>query len=203
MKQFLCTACGYVHQGGKPPDKCPQCGAGRYRFISYEPLPQELEADLRLVFAAEAKAQARNQAFARQARQEGFPQIARLFKAVARAESVHAQGALRFLQGVAGSTEDNLRTAFENEITAKQEGYPPLIKKAFEQGREDLAWTLIRARDVEERHAALYKSALSALAVDRQTNYQVCKVCGYIFEDNIPDTCPVCKSGPEEFEAVK
>ncbi len=199
---FVCTVCGYRHQGDKPPASCPRCGAHMYRFISAEPLPEELEQGMKLVFAAESKAQARNQAFAARAAAEELPQIARLFKAVARAESVHAAEALRYLQGVVGDTGQNLKSAFEREMAAKQEGYPPLIKKAFDLGREDVAWSLIRARDVEGRHAALYKSALSALAGDRAVDYHVCRVCGYVFEGAPPERCPVCGSGRDEFEQI-
>lgn len=199
---FVCTVCGYRHQGDKPPASCPRCGAHMYRFISAEPLPEELEREMKLVFAAESKAQARNQAFAERAEAEGLPQIARLFMAVARAEGVHAAEALRYLQGVVGDTAENLKSAFEHETAAMQQGYPPLIKKAFDLKREDVAWSLIRARDVEARHADLYKSALSALAGERQVGYSVCRVCGYVFEDKVPERCPVCDSGPEEFEEI-
>ena len=77
-----------------------------------------------------------------------------------------------------------------------------LIKEAFAAGRDDLAWSYIRSRDVEERHAALYKSAFSTLAGERKITYHVCEVCGYVFEDEPPDACPVCKSGRDKFKAI-
>jgi rubrerythrin len=203
MKRWKCTVCGYIHEGDKPPVKCPQCGADMYQFILYQALTDELEQIVRLAFAAESKANVRNQAFAARAEAEGYPQVAALFKAVAEAERVHASEYLKYLEGVVGSTEENLQRAFENEMKAKDDAYPELIKQAFAAKRDDLAWSFIRSRDVEERHAALYKSALSALAGERDIEYHVCEVCGYVFEDEPPDTCPVCKSGRDKFRAIK
>ena len=203
MKRWKCTVCGYIHEGDKPPVKCPQCGADMYQFILYQALTDELEQGVRRAFTAESKAYARNQAFAAKASAEGYPQVAALFEAVAEAERVHSSEYLKYLEGVVGSTEENLKRAFENEMKAKDEAYPELIKQALAEGRDDLAWSYIRSRDVEERHAALYKNALSALAGERDIAYHVCQVCGYVFEDVPPETCPVCKSGRDKFKSIK
>ena len=202
MKEWKCTVCGYIHTGKEPPDQCPVCGAGKYRFILNEPLPPELEDLLRYAFAAESKAYARNMAFARQADSEGLPGVARLFRVVADAERVHAGEYLKYLEGVIGTTEENLRTAFENETKANTESYTPLIKEAIARKREDVSWSFIRARDVEGRHAKLYKAALAAMTVDRQVDYHVCQVCGYVFEDALPEKCPVCFTGRDDFKRV-
>jgi rubrerythrin len=202
MKTWKCTVCGYLHQGDKPPARCPVCGANTYQFILYAPLPESLEALLKEAFAGESKAQARNLAFAQKAKQEGFPAIARLFRAVAQAEQVHAQEYLKYLEGVVGDTAENLKTAFENEIKAKGEIYPPLIREALAQKREDVAWSFIRSRDVEDRHAKLYKEALTAMLTEREVVYHVCQVCGYVFEDDLPDECPVCRSTRDQFRRV-
>lgn len=200
--QWKCTVCGYVHTGKKPPDRCPQCGAFKYQFILNQPLSAKLEKSLREAFAGESKAHVRNQAFAAKAADEGYPEVARLFRAVAEAERVHAAEYLKYLEGVMGSTEENLRTAFENEMAAKQDHYPALIKAAFEAKREDVAWSLIRARDVEGRHADLYKDALAALAGGREVTYHVCEVCGYVFDGTPPEHCPVCRSGSDQFKPI-
>ena len=173
MKRWRCTVCGYVHEGKSPPDKCPQCGADMNRFVLAEPLDPELEDMVRAAFAGEAKATARNQAFARRARAEGLPQVAALFKAVAEAERVHAAELLPYLEGEVGSSEQNLQAAFEHELAAKSEHYPPIIAAAIQAKRPDLEWALVRARDVEARHAELYKRALSALAAEREVTYHV------------------------------
>lgn len=138
-KQWKCTFCGYLHEGKHPLDTCPRCGASMYQFMLYEPLDSELEQHLTTAFAGEFQAYVRNLAYARRAVEEGFLAVARLFKAVAEAEKVHADEYLKYLEGVVGSSEDNLRRAFENELKAKQDIYPRLVKEAFRLGREDVA----------------------------------------------------------------
>jgi rubrerythrin len=201
-KKWKCTVCGYIHEGKTPPDICPVCGAFKYQFILYAPLPEALEKSLREVFAGESKAYVRNLAFAQKAEKDQYPQIARLFRAVAEAERVHASEYLKYLEGVIGDTEENLKTAFENEMRAKSDYYPAYIKEAFDLKREDVAWSLIRSRDVEDRHAKLYKDALTALVSDRGLEYHVCQVCGYVFEEDLPDHCPVCRAPREKFKKI-
>jgi rubrerythrin len=202
-RQWKCTVCGYIYEGKNPPDQCPVCGAFKYQFILYEDLPGELEKRLREAFAGESKAYIRNTAFAKQADQEGYPQIARLFRAVAEAEKVHAEEYLKYLEGVVKDTESNLKAAFENEIRAKTDFYPEFIKEAMALKREDVAWSFIRSRDVEDRHAKLYKDALAAMVSDKEVPYHVCQVCGYVFEDELlPDQCPVCGAKKEKFKRV-
>ena len=200
--QWKCTVCGYLHEGKHPPDPCPHCGASMYQFILYAPLDPQLEKRLREAFAGEAQASVRNLAYAHKAQEEGYAQVALLFKAVAEAERVHADEYLKYLEGVAAGTEDNLKRAFESEIRVKQDIYPELVKEAFRLGREDVAWSFIRARDVEARHADLYKDALNALVNDRQLDFHVCTVCGYVFDDAPPEECPVCRSPRDKFKKI-
>lgn len=202
MKRWKCTVCGYIHEGKRPPETCPVCGASQYQFILDEPVPDELERDIKAAFAAESKAHVRNQAFAERADREGYPAVAKLFRAVAEAERVHAAEYLKYLEGAIGSTEENLATAFEKETMAHTEGYAPLIKNAIEAKREDVTWSFVRARDVENRHAKLYKDALAAMVVDRGVEYHVCQVCGYVFDGPLPDVCPVCRTGRDRFKPV-
>ena len=201
-KKWKCPVCGYIHDGEIPPDVCPVCGAYKYQFILYEKLAENLEKILKEAFAGESKAHVRNLAFAKKAEEDGFPQVARLFRAVAEAEKIHAAEYLKYLEGVIGETEDNLQAAFEREIRAKNEIYPPLIQEAFASKREDVAWSFSRSRDVEERHAKLYKDALAAMITDQETVYHVCQVCGYIFDGDLPEKCPVCKAKKENFKRI-
>lgn len=202
QKKWKCTVCGYIHQGDMPPETCPKCGAHMYQFILYEQVSETLEKSLKEAFAGESKAHVRNLAFAEKAEKDGFPQIAKLFRAVAEAERVHANEYLKYLEGVIGSTEENLKTAFENEVKANAEIYPPLIRQAMASKREDVVWSFMRARDVEERHAALYKRALSAMVVDREPEYYVCGVCGYVFDGKLPERCPICRSEKKFFKKI-
>src|SRR4030067_1132891 len=103
-KNWKCTVCGYIHEGDRPPNACPACGAHKFQFILYEFLPEELEKKLREAFAGASKAYGRYLAFAKKAEEDGCPQIAKLFRAVADAEKVHADEYLKYLEGVVGET---------------------------------------------------------------------------------------------------
>jgi len=165
-------------------------------------MSNKTEKDLSYAFVAESKAYARNSAFALKADQDGYPQIARLFRAVADAESVHARRYLNLIRGKIGSTEENLEAAFQNEIKANVEEYPKLIKDASEEGEKIVEETFSQSRDVESRHADLYKNAMNDMLSDRQSQYYVCQVCGYIGEDEAPENCPVCGADRGNFKVV-
>ena len=161
------------------------------------------EKDLAYAFAAESKAAARNEAFARKAEVEGFPNLGRLFRAVSEAESVHARRYLMLMRGKIGSTEENLRTAFENEIKANADEYPKLIKDASEENEEGAMKAFSQSRDVESRHAELYKRAMNDMLTERETIYFVCQVCGYVSEDEAPERCPVCGAVKGKFKRIE
>jgi rubrerythrin len=163
-------------------------------------MPDKTEKNLAYAFSAESKAAARNEVFARKAEMEGYTQIARLFRAVSDAESVHSRRFLMLMRGKIGSTEENLSTAFENEIKANAEEYPRLIKDAAEEGQDAALTAFSHARDVESRHAELYKKAINDMIAERETDYYVCQVCGYIAEDEAPERCPVCGAVREKFK---
>ncbi len=163
---------------------------------------ERTEKNMAYAFAAESKASARNTAFAQKAQMEGFPQIARLFRAVAEAEAVHARRYLLLMRGKVGSTEENLKTAFENEIKANVNEYPKLIKDAVEEGDSAAERAFSQSRDVEERHAELYKRALNDMISEKETVYYVCQVCGYVAEDEAPKNCPVCGAVRTKFKEV-
>lgn len=199
-RTWKCTVCGYLHQGDQAPEPCPQCNSPKDRFILYEKLTEPLEKSVKAAFTGEAKASARNSAFADAADRDEFPQVARLFRAVADAERIHAAGYLKYLEGVVGDTETNLQTAFESEIKVKNDIYPALIKQATEANREDLARSFARARDVESQHADVYKDTLNALVREENVSYYVCQVCGNIFVNKPPELCPICLASKDEFK---
>ena len=151
----------------------------------------------------EAKAHHRLLAFARKADDDGYPQVAKLFRAVAAAEGVHTERHLRLLgEAVVQSTEENLRSSFERETTVNEVYYPQFIREAEEEGEQTAVLTFSQARDVEEGHAALYKHALSAMLRDETHDYYVCQVCGYVAEREAPDRCPICNAKREQFRLV-
>ncbi len=166
-------------------------------------MTERTEQNLAYAFAAESKAAARNAAFASKAQKEGYHQIARLFRAVSEAESIHARKYLLLMRGKIGSTEDNLETAFQNEIKANAEEYPQLIKDAADEKQEHVVKVFSQSRDVENGHAKLYKKAMNNLIADRDVDYYVCQSCGYICEDKAPDTCPICGAVKGKFRRVE
>jgi rubrerythrin len=165
-------------------------------------MPDKTEKNLAYAFAAESKAAIRNEAFARKADSEGYAQIGRLFRAISDAESVHARRYLLQMRGKIGSTEENIEKAFQNEIKANVEEYPKLIKDASDEGKESVLNAFSQSRDVESRHAQLYKKAMNDMLADRETEYYVCQVCGYVSEDEAPDNCPVCGAVKGKFKLV-
>ena len=165
-------------------------------------MPEKTEKNLAYAFAAESKASARNEAFALKAALEGYSQIARLFRAVSDAESVHARRYLLLMRGKIGSTAENLETAFQKEIKANVEEYPNLIKDAAAEDHKAALKAFSQSRDVENFHAQLYKRAINDMVADRETDYYVCQVCGYVNEDGAPDKCPICGAVKEKFKQV-
>ncbi|SMC17292.1 Rubrerythrin [Desulfacinum hydrothermale DSM 13146] len=149
-------------------------------------------------FTGEARAHFRLLLFAQRADEEGYPQIARLFRAVAEAERVHARNHAMLLESV-GSTEDNLKAAFETETFANQVAYPKLLKEAWALEDKAAIWFLSSARNAEERHARLYKHALEDLVAERMPVYQVCSHCGWIEEGEAPQMCPNCNKPRDYF----
>ena len=165
-------------------------------------MPNKTEKNLAYAFAGESKASVRNETFAKKADSEGYKQIARLFRAISDAGSVHARRYLLMMRGKIGSTEKNIETAFQNEIKANVEEYPKLIKDASDEGKERVLNAFSQSRDVESGHAALYKKAMNDMLADRETEYYVCQVCGYVSEDEAPDNCPVCGAVKGKFKLV-
>jgi rubrerythrin len=185
------------------PERCPVCGAEAEKLAPHE-VPgikgMKTLKNLKAGFVAESQAHQRNLAFAIKADQEGYPQVARLFRAVAEAEGIHAFNHLRLLGGV-DSTQDNLEAAFERENLAS-EAYPQFIREANEEDNKTVATIFGYSRDVEREHAKLYKKALEHMVSETETEYYVCSVCGYVSDGVLPDECPVCGAPKEKFRIV-
>jgi rubrerythrin len=159
------------------------------------------EKDLLAAFAGESQANRKYLAFAKQADKEGYPQVAKLFRAAAEAETVHAHNHLRTLAGVKG-TADNLKEAISGETHEFKEMYPEMIKHAQEEKLKAAELTFNFANEVEKVHAALYQHALDTLENLKEADYYVCSVCGYTCENEAPDKCPVCNAKASAFFKV-
>ncbi len=159
------------------------------------------EQNLKNAFAGESQANRKYLAFAKQADKEGYAQVARLFRAAAEAETVHAHTHLKTLGGIR-STADNLKEAIAGETYEFKEMYPDMIKAAETEADKKALRSFNYANEVEKIHAALYKKALDNLDSLESADYYVCSVCGYTCENEAPDTCPVCKSTGKAFFKV-
>jgi rubrerythrin len=151
----------------------------------------QTEQNLRDAFAGESQANRRYLAFAKQAEKDGYPHVAKLFRAAAEAETVHAHSHLRALGAVKG-TADNLQEAIAGETHEFKSMYPAMIEAAKSEGNKAAERSFSFANEVEKIHAGLYQKALDNLENVKETDYYVCPVCGYTCENEPPDKCPVC-----------
>lgn len=151
-------------------------------------------------FAGEAKAAVRLEVFADKAREEGYPQMAKLFKVIAHSEKIHATRALRLLKEIKG-TEENLAASFESETKVAGVAYDGFLRVAEAEGNAAAALFFSQSRDVEDTHVKLYKEAMGHLMAERETGYFVCGVCGYVADQVCPAECPVCGATAAEFVA--
>jgi len=159
------------------------------------------EKNLMDAFAGESQANRKYLAFAKKAEAEGFRQIAKLFRAAAEAETVHAHNHLREAGGIK-STKENLESAISGETFEFQKMYPAMIADAKAESSEGALKSFVYANEVEKVHAELYKKALAAMGKNPDVDYYVCHVCGYTVEGEPPDECPVCKSKKQAFRKV-
>ena len=159
------------------------------------------DQNLKDAFAGESQANRKYLAFATQAEKEGYNQAAKLFRAAAEAETVHAHAHLRAL-GAVGDTSENLKEAIAGETHEFKEMYPQMIEAAREEGNKAAERSFSYANEVEEVHAVLYKKALENLGNLQEVDYYVCSVCGYTCESEPPEICPVCKSKSKAFFRV-
>lgn len=164
-------------------------------------LKEKTANNVHKAFVEEAKAYQRLLMYAQKAEEEDLPQIAHLFRAVAKAESIHARRHFALLEAVA-DTQTNLERAFQKEKAVNGVYYPEMIKQAEEDGEEAAALVFSQARDVEAQHAKLYKKALDHFIAQRSTEYYVCSVCGYTVEREPPEKCPICGAAKIKFEKV-
>jgi rubrerythrin len=157
--------------------------------------------NLKTAFAGESQANRKYLAYAMKADKEGYPQIARLFRAAADAETIHALGHLQNMGGV-GSTLDNLKDAVAGETYEFSQMYPPMVEQAEKEGHRGknmLKW----AAAVEKVHADLYNQALEALQAGKDLSTMeiyLCPVCGHLEVGSAPDKCPVCGLAGAKFQ---
>lgn len=160
--------------------------------------------NLKEAFAGESQANRMYLAFAKKAEKDGYPQIAKLFRAAAEAETVHAHAHFRVMGGIK-NTEENLKAAIEGEGFEFQQMYPRFLVQAEKEQNKPAINSFKNALLVEEIHHGLYGEALSAVStgVDLpETKIFVCAVCGNTVKHQAPDKCPICGASSERFEEI-
>ena len=159
--------------------------------------------NLAVAFAGESQANRKYLAFARQAEKEGLPQIARLFRAAADAETIHALGHLQNMGGV-GTTLENLKEAVAGETYEFTEMYPPMVEQARAEGHKAKVM-LDFANRAEKVHASLFTQALEAMKAGKDLSgmdVYLCPVCGDLEFGPPPERCPICGAPAAKYQKV-
>jgi len=165
----------------------------------------ETEDNIREAFGGESQANRRYMFFAEKAEKEGYPQVARLFRAVAEAETVHARNHLNAIDAV-GATKDNLLAAVIGEHQEFTSMYPAFIAKAEEEKNERAKRTFSWANEVEKVHHDYFEAALAAVKGGKQpedNTYYVCQVCGNTVTGEPPEKCPICGAPARAFKKME
>lgn len=161
--------------------------------------------NLQEAFAGESQANRRYLFFAEKAEKDGYPQIARLFRATAEAETVHAHKHLDVAGGIK-TTRENLEEAVKGENYEFTKMYPDFIKKAEAENNTAAVVGFSYANAVEKVHHGLYEKALEALNKGErlaEEPYYICQVCGNTVMGKAPDKCPICGAPSSKFKKVE
>jgi len=159
--------------------------------------------NLKSAFAGESQANQKYRAFAKKAEQDGFPNVAKLFRTAAEAERIHAEGHLKSMEGI-GPTADNLQAAINGETYEFKEMYPPMLEQA--KVDEHKAKRMFGyALEAEAVHAKLYALALDAVKQGKdltEVEFYLCPVCGNIEIGKPTEPCRICGTKPDKFVLV-
>lgn len=158
--------------------------------------------DLKAAFAGESQANRRYTLFAKRAEEEGYPQVAKLFRAAAAAEAVHAANHLRALAEIK-TTAENIEAAIGGENYEVVSMYPEFLKDAEAEGIKKAFTSFKWAWEVEKVHEQLYRQALASLGEGAaEIEYYVCPVCGNTHIGPLEGKCPVCGTPGERYERI-
>jgi rubrerythrin len=165
----------------------------------------QTKENLEFAFAGESQANRRYLFFAEKADEEGHRQTARLFRAAAAAETIHARNHLQVMQGIK-STKENLLTAIGGENHEFTEMYPGFIKQAEAEGKKEARRSFDLANKVEQIHHGLFQAALSVLEkgrAEKDKPLYVCQYCGNTVEGEAPEKCPICGAPKRMFKQIE
>ncbi len=211
MKKWVCSVCGYVHEGDTPPEKCPVCKQPAEKFNLVEEEKKnpyagtQTEKNLETAFAGESQARNKYTYFASVAKKEGYEQMAALFLKTADNEKEHAKMWFKELNGL-GDTADNLLSAAEGENYEWTDMYDGFAKTAEAEGFPELAAKFRMVAAIEKHHEERYRKLLHNLEtaqVFEKSEVKVweCRNCGHIVVGiKAPEVCPVCAHPQAYFE---
>ena len=211
MKKWVCSVCGYVHEGDTPPEKCPVCKQPAEKFNLVEEEKKnpyagtQTEKNLETAFAGESQARNKYTYFASVAKKEGYEQMAALFLKTADNEKEHAKMWFKELNGL-GDTADNLLSAAEGENYEWTDMYDGFAKTAEEEGFPELAAKFRAVATIEKHHEERYRALLNNIEtaqVFEKSEVKVweCRNCGHIVVGiKAPEVCPVCAHPQAYFE---
>jgi rubrerythrin len=166
---------------------------------------EKTEANLRQAFAGESQANRRYLFFSDKADKEGLPQVARLFRAAAEAETVHAYNHFNAMTGI-GSSVDNLSAAVIGEHQEFTRMYPSMIDQAVEEQADKAQTSFEWANTVEQIHYNLFQEMLKAVKEKHSlpiAPYYVCPLCGNTVLGQAPDKCPICATLGKKFKKIE
>ena len=214
MAKWVCTVCGYVHEGEQPPEKCPICKQPAEKFQKVEEKKKNpyagtrTEKNLREAFAGESQARNKYTYFASVAKKAGYEQIAALFLQTAENEKEHAKLWFKAL-GELGDTAENLLHAAEGENAEWTDMYDRMAREAEEEGFAELAAQFRGVAAIEKLHEERYRALLKNVEnkeVFQKSGVTVweCRNCGHVVVGTAaPELCPVCKHPQAYFEVRK
>jgi rubrerythrin len=165
----------------------------------------QTENNIQEAFGGECKASRRYLLFAEKAEKEGYRQVAKLFRAVAEAEVVHARNHLNVIDAI-GTTKDNLLAASMGEHMEFTAMYPAFIQTAIKEANDRAERSFDWANKVEKIHYGYFDAAFKEMKEGKQpadATYYVCQVCGNTVKDNVPDKCPICGAAAKAFKKVE
>jgi rubrerythrin len=156
-------------------------------------------------FAGESQANRKYAVFAEKADAEGYPNVARIFRAASEAEAIHAKRLLFVLQAI-HSTEENLASSIEGETHEFTTMYPAFIEQAQKENLPEAAKVFRHAMGAEQVHAQRYSAALAAVKEEKDLEVKVvylCPVCGNVELNEVPEICPICNAPGRMFREVR
>ena len=157
--------------------------------------------NFKMAFAGESQANRKYLAFAEKADKEGFPQAAKLFRAAAEAETIHAMAHLRAMKAI-GSTKENLKAAVSGETEEYKDMYPTMLEEAKVEGENAAERLFMFAAKAEQNHAELYQATLDNLNAQLTEEYYICPACGYLEKGKKLEKCPVCNVSGDKFYSI-